>query len=204
MKCNSVKKQMPGYLLGELSEIEKKSVEKHIDSCPECAGELKRLREVFDAISKGGATLPPEYYFERFPSRVMERLRENRNCEIIENRHWLSPVWAAGAVAAALVLAIILFANPNGQIETLKPGGNNINLIEAYENDPTDPVIEVSGVPERNELVTSEILSHINDYSDDYYPVDETVTIYIDGERYSLSEEEFEEILKTLKERFLG
>jgi hypothetical protein len=202
MKCSNVSKQMPGYLLGELSEIEKKSIEKHIEACLECAGELKRLREVFDRISKGGATFPPEYYFERFPARIMERLKESRNGKEAANRRWLIPAWAAGAVAAVAVLAIVLLVNPNGKIETSTPGGTDI--IEAYENDTADPVIEISGVPDRNEFVTSEILSYINDDSDDYYPVDETVTIYIDGERYSVSEEEFEEILKTLKERFLG
>lgn len=202
MKCKNVNKQMPGYLLGELSEIEKKSIEKHIETCPECAGELKALKEVFDAISKSGAASPPEYYFERFPSRVMERLRENRNGEKAENRRWLSPVWAAGAVAAAIVLATLLFVNLYRQIDTSTPGG--MDMTEVYENDLTDPVIEVSDISETYGDELSDTLSQINDYSDDYYPVEEIVTIYIDSDRYSVTEEEFEEILQILKERLLS
>ena len=212
MKCHTIKKKIPGYLLGELSEIEAKSVEKHIESCRECSGELKSLREAVNSITSGGATLPPEYYFERFPSRVMERLKKGNGGEVIERPkrgRLLSPAWfsgAAGAVAAVILLAVFILVNPikpPGTSETVK-----IHIIDVYENgpfnpiDPIDPIIEVSEADEANGVDPYYTSSYTGDYLDDYYIEEETVNTYT--ERYYITEEEFEEILQILKERFLS
>ncbi|GEM_PF-3031719 len=201
MKCNTVKKKIPGYLLGELSEIEAKSVEKHTESCPECSGELKRLRETVEAISSGGMKFPPEYYFERFPSRVMERLKKGNGGEVTEKRRLLSPAWAVGA-AAVILSAVFFLVNPIKPPDTSETGGANI--IEVYENGLTDPIIEVSEANEAYGDDPYDTSSYAADYLDDYYIEEETVNTYTYTERYYITEEEFEEILKILKKRFLS
>ncbi|MBN1572974.1 MAG: zf-HC2 domain-containing protein [Deltaproteobacteria bacterium] len=205
MKCSTVKKIIPDYLLGELSEIEAKSVEKHIEACPECSGELKSLREVFDDISSSGAKLPPEYYFERFPSRVMERFKKSNGSEIAERRRLLSPVWAAVAVAAVILLMVFVLVNPVKPPVTSETGG--VNIVEVYENgliDQIDPIIEVSEAYEASGDDPYYTSSYTDDYLDDYYIDEETVNAYIEAERYYITEEEFEEILQILKKRFLS
>jgi len=213
MNCKKTKKQIPDYLLGELTEIETKLIEQHLKSCPKCAGEIKTTKKVFDALSKSQPAPPPEYYFERFPSRVMENLKHKPHQEIAQNRWWRqSPVWASGAVATIFVVLMLFYVSQIFQPDQPHvPGtanidaGDNINAgydIDAgyniYEYDIIDPFDEVSDILDIDDEGSYSSLSYLP------LDADEKFEIYVDDELYSLTEDEYKELLQMLRNKFLS
>lgn len=47
--CKKTNRNLVAFLYGELDEIEKKQVEAHLKTCPECLEELRRLEEIYNA-----------------------------------------------------------------------------------------------------------------------------------------------------------
>ena len=204
MNCKKIKEQTHNYLLGELSEIETKLIEQHIKTCPECAEVIKTTKMVFDAISKSQPAPPPEYYFERFTPRVMEKLKHKPKQEIVKYRWWKqSPVWAAGAIAAVLVVVMLFYVSPILQLD--KPNVpttahiDNFNTgDDFYEYDIIHPLDEISDSLDIDDEESYSSLS--------YLPLDddETFEILVDDELYTLTEDEYIELIKMLRSKFLS
>ena len=204
MNCKKTKKQMSSYLLGELSEIEIELMEQHLKTCPECAGELKTLEKVFDTISKSQPAPPPEYYFERFPSLVMKKLKHKPSREVTPNRWWQqSPAWAAGAVATALVVLMLFYVSKISQPNQPNfPNTANIDTVTAgndiYEYDILDPFDEASDILDIDDEESYSSLSYLP------FDADEKFEIYVDDELFSLTKDEYTELIKRLRNKFLS
>ena len=95
------RERVSAYLDGELGPAERAEVEAHLAVCAACAALLEDLAAV-GAEAAGLPAAAPEGYFDRFPSRVVARLR----AADARRRPFRLPVWT-WAAAAALVLAAV-------------------------------------------------------------------------------------------------
>lgn len=78
MKHKKIKNLLGSYLDGELHGILRKAVEEHLRICPECSEELNFLRVLHKKIKEEKIPFPADSYWDYFPKRVMERLREKK------------------------------------------------------------------------------------------------------------------------------
>lgn len=78
MKHKKIKNLLGSYLDGELHSTLRKAVEEHLRICPECSEELNFLRVLHKKIKEEKIPFPADSYWDYFPKRVMERLREKK------------------------------------------------------------------------------------------------------------------------------
>ena len=64
MKCEKLKKLLPDYSVGALSEKKRELVKRHIDSCPECMRELGYLDETASLLDSIPQEEPPDFLWE--------------------------------------------------------------------------------------------------------------------------------------------
>lgn len=92
------------YLFGETDEKGRKQVEEHVASCSGCRLFLERARGVLQRHGNA-RPLPPETYWEAFPSAVIERIRDR--LEIEARRRLFGRMVTAGCLACMVVAAIL-------------------------------------------------------------------------------------------------
>jgi Putative zinc-finger len=204
MNCRKIKKLIPNYLLEELSEIEAKLMEQHLKTCPECTEAIKTTKKVFHTISKSQPSLPPEYYFERFTPRIMEKLKHKPKQEIVKNKWWKqSPVWATGAVTALLVALMLFYVSPTN--EPSQPNVPDTTHIDSFSTD--DDIYKYDIIHPFDEISNNLDIDDEGSYSSlSYLPLDddEKFEVFVDDEQYSLTEDEFKELIQMLRNKFLS
>ena len=100
MKCEMFENHLDGYFDGSLSELERQSMEEHMQACPECRREYEAQKLLLEELRHldDGVTAPPDLV-----SGAMERIRRER-----QPRKRRAAYWLGGAVAAALCLTLAL------------------------------------------------------------------------------------------------
>ena len=100
MKCEMFENHLDGYFDGSLSELERQSMEEHMQACPECRREYEAQKLLLEELRHldDGVTAPPDLV-----SGAMERIRRER-----QPRKRRAAYWLGGAAAAALCLTLAL------------------------------------------------------------------------------------------------
>lgn len=76
MKHKKIKELLGAYLDGELDEEKKRIVKEHLRVCTECSEEMETLRLLHKKVKEEKVPLPHEGYWDAFPGRVMEKLKQ--------------------------------------------------------------------------------------------------------------------------------
>ncbi len=76
MKHKKIKSLLGAYLDGELHGRTKTEIEEHIELCSECSEELKFLKALHIRIKEEKIKLPVDSYWDYFPGRIMQRIKE--------------------------------------------------------------------------------------------------------------------------------
>ena len=111
MTCRRTRKALLEYTLDDLEDTTRLDVESHLDGCPPCRQQAVALRRLWRAVPEPqpAALIPPDAFWERSWSRILERL-DSREAEVPgavpAPRRVVLARWAA--VAAGLVLAFVL------------------------------------------------------------------------------------------------
>ena len=79
--------------------------------------ELREISHRLSGISKDKPFNVPEHYFEDFPERMLDRIRENRKIPVRHrNLLVLKPYLAAAMIiVVAVISGILIFRNPDGK-----------------------------------------------------------------------------------------
>jgi hypothetical protein len=93
--------RLSAYLDGELAPADRQAVEAHLGVCDECARHLEDLAAV-DELARALPLEAPGGYFEALPARVRFKVAPRRRVSRVPA--WS---WAAGAVAAAVLVAVV-------------------------------------------------------------------------------------------------
>ena len=86
------------YLLGELSVEEERELERHLEGCPRCRGELERIRQTHNLLRQLAANEPPAELEDRVLAQARGEIPARSG-----GRWWL---WVSAA-AALLIVAVL-------------------------------------------------------------------------------------------------
>ncbi len=157
MKCGKYREQVILYLYGELDPAERQDLERHLEVCPACAGDLAYTREVFGLIDRAEADVMPEAGWDQCWSQIARAIQSPPQAR----KAWLGvPLWAPVSAAVFLIFAAGIFLGrfwptspPPGEPEpastaefssiTLKDYFASLQPVLAeYANQPADAVGE--------------------------------------------------------------
>jgi len=127
MKCDEMRETMPDLAAGVMEPSTE--MQEHLRSCAPCTALLQEFRQTMALMDEWEAPEPSGF----FDTRLMARLREEKNAEAARGRGWFA--WLprpalAMAMGAALVLAagVGVFrsydkpVSDGGKIATVQPG----------------------------------------------------------------------------------
>lgn len=112
MRCNKVQIWLQGYVDGELSPRQMKRVRRHLDRCPDCAGELNRLSElktlVMENRVKPEMDATPEFFWSQVQARIQGEAEPRRAWRTTFDFSWPRVLaWASSGVAALVVAGFV-------------------------------------------------------------------------------------------------
>ena len=100
MRCRNVKSRLNRYLDGELSDQERRAIERHVGTCAACHEALERLRAAEMALSQlPASTDVPSGFAERAVARAARRR---------EQRPLVAPFWQSFTPAMRVAAAAML------------------------------------------------------------------------------------------------
>ncbi|MEW6686003.1 MAG: zf-HC2 domain-containing protein [Candidatus Edwardsbacteria bacterium] len=114
MKHKKIKSLLDAYLDNELkNEEEKKIVERHLKTCPECASEFVHLNSLQELAKIPLEIELPEEYWKAFPARVRSRIaKQEQKSMVVKAREFLvnilSPFSLTFKVATGITSVIII------------------------------------------------------------------------------------------------
>jgi len=127
MVCKNNKTTISRYLDGLLNEDENKSIQEHLNDCPECRNFYEENKAIMTLIEAPDQVLPSPYLYSKI----------RKNIEAMENRpaalKWLRPVLVPTLVALTFLLfgltSTLFFRNLAGRSGALARGsGAELNL----------------------------------------------------------------------------
>ncbi len=92
MAHDSFKTLMMGYLDGELTELERERMERHLEECAECRSEVAAFSRLKEITRPMNLVMPEDAYWEQYWSSVYNRLERKT-------------AWILLSIGAVLVLA---------------------------------------------------------------------------------------------------
>ena len=111
MTCQDIKTKFPDFLMGDLSQEEKKQMQTHIAACPSCREELESLNTIWTKLGvlpevQPNATMRSRFYtmLEEYRNDLVEEKPKARFVEQLKN--WFMPV-GAGRPAFQLSFSIL-------------------------------------------------------------------------------------------------
>jgi hypothetical protein len=118
VNCLETRDLLAEYALDALPPIERKRIERHIESCPGCA---KEAGELVAAASAAAFELPPVAPGAALEGRVVERVTAEARRGRVRRRRAARSLWVAAACAALLAAGALggAFAM-RGQVADLK------------------------------------------------------------------------------------
>ncbi len=122
MKCKHVQQKLVDYSESLVDQKTRLLIEEHLQSCSECAQELKDFEETVSLLQSVPIQEPPETFWADFTSDVMQRIE--RMDDVSSARPWLFfPSFRMAAVAAAVLLFVVgsLFFFSTGTIQKVFP-----------------------------------------------------------------------------------
>jgi hypothetical protein len=136
MDCNKIEEQyLIAYLFEEATEEERRTVEKHLESCPKCRATLSELR--------GTVTTMHEWKDEDIPHRVV-LMRES---SAPGRRRFVSPLWLRGLGWAAAAAVLVLVVSQG----SVRYGDGNLTVSFGREESQLARVEEEPGVAPEGE-----------------------------------------------------
>jgi anti-sigma factor RsiW len=158
LTCTAVRRRLPAFYDRELAVRDLIAVEAHLADCPPCAGELRELRSLGEAMRLASAGAPTDDW-TGLQSGVIGRMRaeahESWTARVGRMFDDLHLVWiglastAATFLCGAVALSALHFASPdrNDSLRSMialvsAPAGSNLNPIRA------DQFLQVPSVPD--------------------------------------------------------
>ncbi len=75
MKCEKIKKILPEYSVGGLSNRKRKLIKKHVDNCPDCSRELILLDKTALLLDSIPQEEPPDFLWEGVKIGIIQQKR---------------------------------------------------------------------------------------------------------------------------------
>lgn len=106
MRCKNYRENIILYLYGELSDQKARRLERHLETCAECAQDLAYTRAVFHLMEEADTEVQPQADWEKCWGSIRSGIQE----EIPKKKPAaLFPRWVPAAAAIVLVFALGIY-----------------------------------------------------------------------------------------------
>lgn len=104
MKCFEIKKRIPAFFDGEVSEKEKFYISEHLKTCHECQNEVENLSQISNILDLVGEVEISPYFI----SRLKVRIDEEKNKSILSGFfiNWRKRLMFPLGIAALFLIAV--------------------------------------------------------------------------------------------------
>lgn len=116
MNCSKVKENLSPYLDNMLSEEEKKAVETHLASCPECQQELEDLQQTIAMLSSLEEIIPPASFRRELREKLEKEVDNKQKKSFSINgliSKWFGNLKTSAAVPVAISLILLIVIMPS-------------------------------------------------------------------------------------------
>jgi len=116
-ECSRIRKLLPDFAAGKGTSRARASVRRHLDSCPECARELRALERTAELLNRGLLEPAPDLWQAIRPNLVPRRAHAGPG----RLRWWFRThriQSAIAGVAAGAVIAVMMIVGPREPVET--------------------------------------------------------------------------------------
>ncbi|NLD50300.1 MAG: hypothetical protein GX660_24440 [Clostridiaceae bacterium] len=106
--CNEVKELISMYIDNELDEMDRKNVEKHVESCTECKNELEDLRKMVNFLGSFDEVDLPSDFKETLHEKLVnnkEKMQNRNRFLLISNNKYFRAVTSVAAVILIIFMA---------------------------------------------------------------------------------------------------
>lgn len=107
MNCRDTLLMLSGYMDGEIDPVERMEVQRHLETCPECANNLTNARQVQTVLQKKALYEPAPAGLEK---RVLAAVRAEERAQRPLNRPFVRPALGIAACAGLLLVLWTAFA----------------------------------------------------------------------------------------------
>ena len=104
MKCDEIKYQLPDFVRGKVSDVERATILEHLGSCQSCAADEELFRTVQQRIEKEIEWMPDKQYWVNLLPQIHSRI-ENKNPSPIFS--WLIKFALPAAAAIAFIFVTL-------------------------------------------------------------------------------------------------
>jgi hypothetical protein len=153
MKCEAVRDNLGAWLDGEVGHPGADQIRGHLEGCPACLAEKKRLDQLQSSLQEvlrlEAATVPFELFWSGVERRIAEKLPWR-----LQLLDWLRPVFYPGRLAWAIPVVIVSilgllsldqilpewpWVNKNGRtaVESIDAFGFNVAVFREYDTKTT-------------------------------------------------------------------
>jgi hypothetical protein len=135
MKCDEIRERMPDMAAGYSQPTGDEG--KHLESCGDCAQELKAMRETMALLDEWQAPEPSPYFDTRLQARLREEMAKPRAAWL----HWFRRPVLAAALTVALGVGVGVFFTRNAgiskhiqQASVTAPVGTAVSDLQTLDN----------------------------------------------------------------------
>ena len=135
MKCDEIRERMPDMAAGYSQPTGDEG--KHLESCGDCAQELKAMRETMALLDEWQAPEPSPYFDTRLQARLREEMAKPQAAWL----HWFRRPVLAAALTVALGVGVGVFFTRNAgiskhiqQASVTAPVGTAVSDLQTLDN----------------------------------------------------------------------
>ena len=122
MICNEIENRLPAYLEDLLSQEERKSITRHLTSCPRCSRAFAGLKKAEQLVHGLGEVEPPPFFEQRIMARVREEAGQKQGIlrRLFYPLHIKVPIQALATLLVA-VLAFHVYQQGDPEMKQMAP-----------------------------------------------------------------------------------
>jgi len=140
MECKGIKEKLCAYLEGIVSPEEKRIIEEHLPSCPECRKNLADLKKTEELVKDLAEVEPPAWFAQKIMSRIRAEEEKKKGLwqKLFYPLHIKVPIQALATVFIA-VIAVYVFKAVEPEMKLTHLPSPTRQVIPAEEAKETSP-----------------------------------------------------------------
>jgi predicted anti-sigma-YlaC factor YlaD len=109
MTCSEIRKKLPAFLDGEVSEKEKRLISEHLESCGGCRKELEKLTQISDILDVMDEVHVLPFFMTRLKQRIADQRAQRR--AYVPFIEWIRHAFVPVAVTALIFVCFLVGSN---------------------------------------------------------------------------------------------
>ncbi|MBN1366101.1 MAG: DUF2275 domain-containing protein [Syntrophaceae bacterium] len=142
--CDDIKNSLPLYLDNSLTEADKKTVEEHIKTCPDCTEALTQLSKTKKMVSSLTDVNPPPWFKQKIMARVREEAEKKSFVQKLFYPLQIKIPIQVFATVCIAVLAVYIYRTGEEQMKEVVPSSLPAPVMEVQKSQLPEQKLESS------------------------------------------------------------